>query len=258
MRGLFTAIKTLTIIPLPVEERSSFSSSLTWFPVVGFLIGALLAGIGLLWIKIFEINWSSGGALVILAIEIYLTGALHLDGLADWADALGGYKSREKRLSIMKDPHLGSFGVLALTVVVLAKWVALERLLSSGSVVWLLAVLALSRGMMVELISTLPYGRTEEGMATAFLESVTPRCRIISHTISICLCAGFGPAGFVLFGGAWVLTKFLGASFQRGFGGITGDLLGTTNELLETGLLGLCALPAKSLLDYTGWGWLMS
>lgn len=256
MRGFITAVRTLTIIPVPGRESERFSLSLPWFPFVGLILGLILYATGLIWIKIFAMDWPGGGAIILLAAEILLTRGLHLDGLADWADAIGGNRGREARLSIMKDSHLGAFGVLAIMIVLLAKWVALERLFSSGSTICLLFVLVISRDMMVELITTLPYARSGEGMARPFVNGASPYQRAWAHTISLCFCLCFGPAGLVLFGTGWIITRLFGASCRRVFGGITGDLLGATNEMVGVILLMICAMPGKSILCYTGWSWL--
>jgi adenosylcobinamide-GDP ribazoletransferase len=167
---------------------------------------------------------------------------------------MGAYQKRESRLSIMKDSHIGSFAVLAIVVVLLAKWVALNRLLSSGTILWLVPVLIISRGMMVELITTLPYARSGEGMARPFVEGASGRKRMWTHFISLCLCACFGPAGLALYGMGWLISRTFGIFFSRGFGGITGDLLGATNEMLEAILLTICALPGGLIVSYAHWG----
>lgn len=256
MRGFITAVRTLTIIPVPGRDSEKFSFSLPWFPFVGLILGFMLYATGEIWIKIFDLDWPGGGAIILLTVEILLTRGLHLDGLADWADAIGGNTGREARLSIMKDSHLGTFGVLAIMIFLLAKWVALEKLISSGSTICLLFILIISRDMMVELMTTLPYARSGEGMARPFVNGATSYQRGWTHTISLCFCLFFGPAGLALFVMGWIITRLFGASCRRFFGGITGDLLGATNEMVEVLLLMICAMPGKSILCYTGWGYL--
>lgn len=200
-------------------------------------------------------QWSACAAMLILVAEIYLTRGLHLDGLADWADSIGGFLQREKRLAIMKDPGLGTFGVLALIIAFMAKWLAFERLLVSGTIIWLLVIFSLSRNMMVELITTLPYAREEEGIAKAFVNGASHRQRLASHIIALICCLIFGPVGLVFFVSAGVITLFFRRVCLNQFGGITGDLLGAANEIIEICLLIICALPGKSILDYWGWAW---
>jgi len=256
IRGLGSALKTLTAIPWPWKESKDLAASLSWSPVIGLLLGLILYGTSLIWILLPFKQWPAGAALVMIGLGIWLTRGLHYDGLADWADSIGGFLHREKRLAIMKDVSLGSFGVLALFLALAAKWVAFERILSSGSIIWILAIFILSRNMMVELICTLPYARNEEGMGGPFVKGASPKNRLISHLISIILCLPFGPLALGLFAAAWLQTWLFGLRVKSRFGGITGDLLGTANEMVEVTLLMICALPGESILCYTGWTWI--
>ena len=256
MRGFITAVRTLTIIPLPGREGHKFASSMIWFPIVGLIIGLIIYGLGWLWIRLFGIGWPGGGAAILLIVQVILTRGLHLDGLADWADALGGKRDKTSRLAVMKDPRVGAFGVLALIAVFMAKWVAFERLISTGSFMWMMFIMIISRDMMVLLMTTLPYARSEEGMASPFIKDISPGQKIWAHIICLILCLFAGPAGLVFYGLGWIITVLLRASYKRGFGGITGDLLGTTNEIIEMVLLLICAMYSRLILAYTGWGWL--
>jgi adenosylcobinamide-GDP ribazoletransferase len=253
-----TALKTLTLVSWPGKESEDLSTSLPWFPVVGLAIGMILFAIGHTWTRLLPGQWLAGAALLVVGVEVWLTRGLHMDGLADWADSIGGFQDREKRLAIMKDVSLGAFGVLALILALMAKWVAFERILDTGSTIWLLPILALSRGMMVYLITILPYARAEEGMAKPFVKGASPKHRLASHLICLGICLPFGPLGlaFFVFGG-FVTWLFKMRCLKR-FGGITGDLLGTANEMVEICLLLICALLGKSILNYTGWVWVLN
>lgn len=255
LNGISSAFRTLTVIPWPGSEQDDLASSLPWFPVVGLSLGLILYAFAQVWALIPFIQWTGGAALLLLGSEVWLTRGLHLDGLADWADSVGGSPQRERRLEIMKDLNLGAFGVLALVLVLMAKWVAFERLFSSGSIVWLMVILSLSRSMMVELITTLPYARSGEGTARAFVQGSSPGHRRISHLISLGICLFLGPMGLVLFGSAWIITRLFRDRCKKQFEGITGDLLGTANEFVETFLLMVCAIPGKNIVHYTGWAW---
>ena len=255
-KGLGTALKTLTAIPWPWKESEDLSASLPWFPVIGLLLGLILYGTSLVWGLLPFKQWSAGAALVMIGLGIWLTRGLHYDGLADWADSIGGFSQKEKRLAIMKDVSLGSFGVLALILGLSAKWIAFERILSSGSMVWILVIFILSRNMMVELIVTLPYARSEKGMGRPFVKGSSPEHRLISHVISIIFCLSFGPLALGLFAAVWLQTWLFGLRIKSRFGGITGDLLGTANEMVEVTLLMICALPGERILCYTGWTWI--
>ena len=256
MRGLISAVRTLTIIPLPGKEGQDLSAALTWFPIVGLFLGFVLYLVGRLWLLFPSNPWLGGGALLILFIQTWLTRGLHLDGLADWADSIGGF-DKERRLAIMKDVSLGAFGVVALILVMMAKWLCLERLLEAGSLSWVMAIMAISRTMLVELQVILPYARKEgQGMAGPFLRNASGRHRVVSHMLTVAICLAFGPFGLGLLVFAWLMTRLYGARMRGQFGGITGDLLGAANELIETCLLVICALPGNSVASYIGWAWL--
>lgn len=240
MRGLVTAIRTLTVIPVPGKESGDFSDSLSWFPVTGVILGALLWLAAFLWgIMPFK-EWSWGGAFLILLLSVWLTRGFHLDGLADWADSLGGF-GREKRLAIMKDSSTGAFGVMALCLDLILRFAALERILSNGSVIWLVIIPAVSRNMLVEMMTTMPYARPENGTAGPFVKNARPRHRVISHLTTLIICLFAGLQGAAVYAGAYVIILFLRSAFRRQFKGITGDLLGASNEIIEAVLLLCCA-----------------
>jgi adenosylcobinamide-GDP ribazoletransferase len=256
--GLGSALTTLTAIPWPGAEDKDLSDSLPWFPLVGLFIGLILYAIGCIWNSLSCIQWPAGAALVMVVVSIWATRGLHLDGLADWADSAGALLDREARLAIMKDVRVGTFGILALIVALTAKWLAFARLLSSGSLIWVLAVFMLSRGMMAELITALPYARTGEGMAKPFVAGASQKHRISSHILAFGFCLPYGPLGAVLFGVAGLIIWIFKRYCRHRYGGITGDLLGAANEMVEVGLLMVCALPGKAILNYTGWTWVIS
>ncbi|NQU15286.1 MAG: adenosylcobinamide-GDP ribazoletransferase [Desulfobacteraceae bacterium] len=256
-KGFGTALKTLTRIPWPFKEDEAFSASLSWFPVVGLLLGLILYGISLPWDILPVPRWPEMVALLMVVAEAWITRGLHLDGLADWADSMGSFRGKEKRLSIMKDSSLGAFGGLVLIMALLAKWIAFERLFASGSTVWLLAIFVISRDMLVELMTTLPYARNGEGTAKPFVDQASKKQRMVSHILSLLLCAPFGPLALILLGAAFLETRIFRTRCRIQFGGITGDLLGTAAEMVEISLLIVCAFPGRNILIYTGWDWLI-
>lgn len=235
--GLVTAFRTLTILPVPGrEERNDFGASLPWFPLVGLVLGGLLALPACLWIIALK-GWPAGGAILILIASILLTRGLHLDGLADWADALGGRPERDVRLAIMKDSALGAFGAIALGLVLLAKWITLAGLLDLGAPWFLPLPWIVSRTMMAELAATLPSARAGAGTAGPFVQGSTGRRRLFALIVGLALSTAWQTAGLLCFVVGWIATQFFSRHCRKVFGGVTGDLLGTLNEVLETGLL---------------------
>lgn len=251
-RGLITAIRTLTAVPLGGKDAESFSDALIWFPLVGLFLGLLLWATGSIWVWSIGTDWPAGGAVAILAAQILLTRALHMDGFADWVDGMGR-NDRSARLMIMRDPHLGSFGVIALVFDILAKWVALEKVLLSGTLLVIIPISIISRTAMVSLMRRLPYARSGEGMARPFLRDITPAKERIAIGITLFMCLFFGPLGIGLLAAGWIIRRLLERSFRRALGGVTGDLLGAGNEVVEILLLWFCACAGEFFLPYLKW-----
>jgi adenosylcobinamide-GDP ribazoletransferase len=255
MRGLITALRTLTILPVPGADAPSLGAALPYFALVGALLGAALAGAA--WLLELAVRWPAGEALLVVLGGAILTRGLHLDGLADWADGFGGGTTREQTLAIMKDPRKGAFGVAALILLLLAKWVALERLAALNMLSWLLAVLVVSRTAMVWLAARFPYARAEGGTAAPFVRDAR------GHHLWICvfcaavlLVAVFGPAGLLPLVAGVLGAQLFGRWCLLRVGGVTGDLLGACGELTEVFLLLAAAALGPRLLGWqvAAWG----
>jgi adenosylcobinamide-GDP ribazoletransferase len=238
LSGLVTAMRTLTILPIPGHETAGFGAAHAWFPVAGALVGGLLAlaAAGVWWIGR---GWSEAAALTVVGGAAVLTSGLHLDGLADWADSFGA-RTPERRLAIMKDSHMGAYGVIALIVMLLGKWAALDRMIDAGGWLWIPAAFVLSRTMQVVLASRHPYARVEGGTGHPFVTEATGRRAGIAVLIALALVVLLvrSVTGLLLAaGGAAGLTLAFGAWCRRRVGGVTGDLLGTCSELVELWVL---------------------
>ncbi len=186
-------------------------------------------------------------AALVLAVWVLLTGGLHLDGLADTADAwIGGQGDRDRTLAIMKDPRSGPAAIVAIVLVLLAKFAALQALLAEGEALYpLLLAPVLGRTVIVLLLLVTPYVRPA-GLGAPYAESL-PRLSggavVVLVAVGVVLLLG-GPGGAVL---AALGVEFLG--FRYGLlirlGGATGDMLGAACELTEVGvLLGMVLLGA--------------
>lgn len=229
MKGLIVATQFLTRLPTPrvsVSERD-FASSMRWFPAVGAIIGVLVAFGG--WLGAMLDPWV--GAAIALVLWVAITGALHLDGLGDIADASGAaHKDRDKLLEVLADPHVGSFGVVAIVLQLLAKLVLLHTVLEGGFVLALAAVPFAAR--MGPLLWTRMLPPLHEGLASRFRDAVRP-VDIGLWSVILAAVAFFIPAllvtPFVLF--AWQ------GHVRRTLGGISGDGHGAGIELVETTLL---------------------
>ena len=255
LQGLITAFRTLTIFPLPGRVAPKHSSSLPFFPLVGLALGFLLWAISLIDRVISGGGWPMGtGALMLLA-SIVSTRSLHLDGLADLADAVGGGWDATRRLEIMKDTRLGVFGGVAVIVALLFKWIAFSRLVAISSTAWIIPVLMISRTMQVHLAVRLDYARPEGGTAASFVHEASGYHFAAAYMITIVAALVFGPLGLAALAVAEIITWAYVAWCRKNLGGITGDLLGAGNEIIEVVLLFLAASLGNQISVYTGWGW---
>jgi len=241
LKGMITAIRTLTIIPVPGKDTDQKSNALPWFPVVGGFLGILLYGTAILFIHMTG-NWFEGAAALIIGASVILTRGIHLDGLADWADGFGGGKNRSHTLAIMKDSNVGAFGILAVILVLLFKYISLVRIFHFHNTCLLVPVYIISRTIMVPLATFLPYARKEGGTANPFVSE----SGIFHFSFALLLCVilvfvFIGTPGFILIISGSFISLLLGLWFQRRLKGVTGDLLGAGCELTEAGLLFLCA-----------------
>jgi adenosylcobinamide-GDP ribazoletransferase len=248
INDILLALQFLTIIPLKMTKADdkSLASSLIYYSLIGFLLGAILAaGLALLMVLNFQ---KIPASIILVVLLIIFTGGLHLDGLSDTFDAFLSRKPREEMLQIMRDSHAGVLGIVAVICVILLKIAILSSLSLTSMTAGLLLMCVSSRWSMVFSIFLFPYAR-KDGKAKVFIEGITPRIFIFA-TITGLACAGliakFG--GIFVFGisalGAYVMGKFINLRL----GGVTGDTLGATNEITEIVVLfSICILERTGL-----------
>jgi adenosylcobinamide-GDP ribazoletransferase len=232
--GFVTALRTLSVLPVPGKEARSFSSSFYWFPVVGLLLGLLVAGFG--WIGYLS-GWDGFGAALMVVSGLVLTRGMHADGLADMADGFWGGRDCDAALRIMKDPNVGSFGAQSLGAMLLFKWVALEQLLSFGAFDWVVSGMVLARTAQVALAVALPYARSGGGTAEAFVTGAGPNHAVVSFLsamlILVIILKTTPEAVAIATGASTVSTLFIGWLSRKKIGGVTGDVLGAVSEVTE-------------------------
>ncbi len=241
LRPLWVAMQLLTRLPVPAvpaADENTLGRSLLYYPVVGLVIGALLAAAGgLLRTYVPQLPLAA----LLLALWVVLTGALHLDGLGDSADGwLGGYCSRERTLEIMHDPRSGPAAVVAIVVVLLLKFAALSVLVNKQAWLDLLSIPLLARTLAPLLFLTTPCARPE-GMA-ASVAAQLPRGRawlvVVLGSASVALAFPAGP--WLLMSGLVAFTLLRRLMLVR-LGGLTGDTTGALVEVAETtALITLC------------------
>ncbi len=238
IKPFLIALQFLTQFPihfkiLPNEQQ--IGQSLVYYPLVGVLIGSVL--VTLSWLL------SQAPPLVTAALLvtcwIVLTGALHLDGLADSADAwIGGMGDREKTLAIMKDPNCGSIGVVALVLIILLKFVALYSLVTVNEWIALLLAIILARTLIPLLFLTTPYVRGNHGLGSS-LSTYQPRqwCIFIVVLTPVLILLLTGMLYFWLLIAAGITFFLLRTLMMRRLGGMTGDTTGALVEITETAVL---------------------
>lgn len=234
MDSFLIALQFLTRIPvgrgLHIND-ASLGHSILYYPLVGFLIGVLLSTLALL----LSYAPDTVVAAIILAAWVWLSGGLHLDGLADCADAcVGGLGDRQRSFQILKDPAAGPIAVMVLILVLLMKWVAVTVLLQQNNLICLMLTPLLGRTAILILMLSTPYV-SPKGLAEKLMQNLPfadARWVVLISLIFAGLMIGWPNvllAGIVLL---WVRY----AAVLR-LGGVTGDVYGAAVELVETSAL---------------------
>jgi len=233
MRSLLAAIGFLTRIPVPAwafEDTGASSASLAWYPIVGLMVGGALSGLAWLGHALPPLL----AAALLLLVWVGLTGALHLDGLADSADAwVGGLGDRGRTLMIMKDPRSGPMGVTAVVLLLLVKFAALASMSLAGTAIWLAPTLA--RTAITAAFLCTPYVRSQ-GLGSALAQAPRLACAAsVLATVAAAACSEWHGVRALLA----VLVVFACWRFacMRRLGGMTGDTLGALTELAEAAVL---------------------
>lgn len=237
LQDLRSAIQFLTIFPCPSGPAFNARAALPYFPICGLLIGTALVVIdamaALIWPRLVV-------AMVDVIALAVISGALHLDGLADTADGLYGRREPDQALSIMKDSRIGAMGMIAVLCCIGLKWVGLAHM-GSRYKIWLLIVPAYARASVLFGTKLLPYGRPGGGTGHAFFEpplqvkdfwalGLVAALSILTswHGIAINVC-------FLVI--VWAVIGW----YRYKIHCITGDMLGALIEIMETALFLLAA-----------------
>ncbi|MBL3702323.1 adenosylcobinamide-GDP ribazoletransferase [Sulfitobacter sp. BDSS02] len=226
----------LTRLPLPKLPARAFQrqASAAWaFPLAGLAVAVPAAFAG--WAALaFGISPLIAAGLV-LTVQIMVTGAMHEDGLADTADGLWGGFDRARRLEIMKDSAIGSYGVLALILSLGLRWMALAAILETG-VLAILAVATLSRAVLPAMMTALPHARADGLSHSVGRPGWTTSMGALGLGLFIALLAS-GPAVIGPFLLAVLAVGILAVIAKRKIGGQTGDILGASQQVSEITLL---------------------
>lgn len=226
------ALSFLTAVPTPSfdYEKANLGRSGVWFTVVGLLLGGILLGAEFVLGSIFP-SWAT--AVLIVFVWALLTGGLHLDGLADCFDGFLAPVPKERRLEIMKDPRLGTFGAIGLLMTLLLKVALVADLRPSAFGLLLAPVVA---RWMILFVTRWPLA-TERGMGSAFAKDVSKSTIVVAGLIPLLLGAWLGWQALLAILGAILIMMACSFWATRAIGGVTGDLFGLVVEWSETAVL---------------------
>jgi adenosylcobinamide-GDP ribazoletransferase len=241
--GLRRALGFLTVYPLRATDTwtpETLGSSMVYYPLVGLFIGIALWILSLLLNTLFPLPVAH---VLLLGGLAMMTGGLHLDGLADTIDGLSGGYSREETLNIFKDPHVGTMAVVGVVLVLMLKYASLNALPDDAMLPTLVLMSTLSRFSMVQLASFSPYARASGGVGEPFVHGIKREHFVTAMLLTIGIALLFsGMRGLTI----WLLVSLATYGYQTYFrkrlSGITGDVLGATNEINETFVLLLATM----------------
>ncbi len=260
--SFLAVLRFLTIIPLPWHREVSqeeIGRAVGYFPVVGVVIGLILAGLN--WLLSLFLPSMVVNALLLVSLVV-ITGALHLDGFVDTCDGIGGHKAPEARWQIMSDSRVGGFGIIGAVLLLLVKYVSLNSVPETLLMATLVIMPVVSRWAVVYAIFAYPYAKPS-GLGKV-LKQETGWLRftlatIVTLGVAIGLArwaniAYFYLVGLVIMVGIWVIVMAMAAYLKRKFSGLTGDTYGAINEVAEVGVLILVLLLAHN--QWLGLAWL--
>lgn len=230
---LLLAVQFLTRIPITFKgamDDKKMARSMAYFSLVGLLLGASAAALHALTSLVFAATVSN---FVALAFLVFITGNLHGDGLMDVADGFFSGRPRERMLEIMRDSRVGSHGVMAGILVLLAKFILLGEMPYGTQGITLILALSLGRWSQVYGAALFPYARLTGGVANFTVHVGYWELFFNSVTVLVLSLVLLKLQGLILLGAVLAGTALLDWYVSKKIGGITGDTLGATNECVE-------------------------
>lgn len=227
--GLVGAAQFLTRAPIRLRSAPDLARSVPWFPVVGALIGAVVGGVAA---GLMELVPTAVAAAVAILFGVLLTGAFHEDGLADTADAMGGW-TPERRREILKDSRHGSYGVAAMCGTIVLRIVCVASLGPAAAFAGLVAAHTLGRGAAVGVMGLAP-PVPETGLGADYSRSLSP-ARAAAGVLAAVALGGLATGWWV---GPLAIGVAIGAAVvavvaRAAFGGVSGDILGAVEQVGE-------------------------
>lgn len=233
---VLVAFSFLTRLPLggPMLEPERLGQAVALFPAVGLALGAVLALSKALLSAFMSPELT---AFVLLVLWTLVTGALHLDGVADLCDGLGGARGdRERALGILRDSRIGAFGATGLALTLLGKWLSLVSVVELGFGWPVVLAPTVARWLAVCLLFGFPSARSE-GLSRTMSSATRPAHVALATVIALAVCAVAGARAWIALGAAASTALAVAALAQRRLGGLTGDVVGCAVEWSEVSCL---------------------
>ena len=252
--SFLAALRFLTTLRVPQRVGGSpedLKRSVGLFPVVGIIIGLILAGAYWLLIHILPPGVVSG---ILIAVGVVLSGGLHLDGFVDTCDGIGGHKDAQSRWQVMHDSRSGAFGIIGVVCLLLVKYASLNSVPDNLMMAALLIMPVISRWTMVYAIFAYPYARPS-GLGKVIKQGVGRGRFALATAITVAAVIGlaswagiplFYLAGPLVMLGVWLITLAMAAYLKGKFDGLTGDTYGAINEVAEVSVLIIICLLAHN------------
>jgi len=239
------ALGFLTVIPSPSRREvkaEDLARSTGYFPVVGLIIGLVLVGLYYL----FSLFLPAAVVNVLLVgFLVLVSGALHLDGLADTCDGIGGHKDVSARWQVMADSRAGAFGIVGICLELLIKYVSLNSLPENLIVAALIIMPVLGRWSMVYAISAYPYAKPS-GLGFIFKQGAGWVGFVQATVIAVAVVYILSSlAGLAVMAGVCIIVTLVALFLQGKLAGLTGDTYGAINEVAEISVLILIFLFAR-------------
>jgi len=232
MKSFIAAIQFITILPVGKPGAFEPKGMIQFFPVVGIIIGLLVSAFDIAVLQLWPKPVASLLDVIFLAI---ITGAFHLDGLADAADGLLGHRTREDALAVMKHSRIGVMGLVAVICMLAIKWGGIASLDVHRSLL-LVIIPAYARGGLLFGIRFLKYGRPDGGTGHDFFSDTLKTSAFWGLLIPVALSFLIGWRGVLLNLIFIIITAVILLYYKKRIGCITGDMLGAMTEVLESTL----------------------
>lgn len=244
LESIVVAFQFLTRLYLPINvewDTANLRRSLMWFGLVGAFIGVILAGAMTLFNRFDLIPAVS--AIIILLIWIFITGGMHIDGISDMADGFFSMRDKEKTLEIMKDSHVGAFGVITIVFLLLIKFEMLKEFIIIEKNVWLLilppTIARIAAGLVLSFYET----TKKSGLGYTFHSSDPRIFWAIGFIVTLIISSILNIKSLIFIGIAILVSNLMALWAKKKIGGLNGDIYGAIVETVEIiGMVFICAV----------------